>query len=63
MVVLGLDLGPHWGFILAAYAAFFAVNGALLAWVIIDHHAQRGALADLKARGVRRRSGADGESA
>ena len=51
-----MDLGPHAGFIIAAYAiAAFVVIG-LIAWVIIDHGAQRRLLADLEARGITRRS-------
>jgi heme exporter protein D len=54
---LGLvNLGPHAGFIVAAYAATAAVVAALVAWVIADHAAQKRALADLERRGVTRRS-------
>ena len=51
-----VDLGPHAGFIVASYAIFFAVVVGLVVWVIRDGAAQRRALADLEARGVRRRS-------
>lgn len=51
-----MTLGPHAGFIVAAYSiATFVVLG-LIAWVIADWRAQVRALADLDARGVRRRS-------
>jgi heme exporter protein D len=60
-VVLGLDLGPHWGFIVAAYAIALAVVASLIAWVVIDHRLQRRRLADLESRGVRRRSSPAGE--
>jgi heme exporter protein D len=50
------SLGPHAGFILAAYAVTLIVVVALVAWVVVDHRAQARALAELDARGVRRRS-------
>ncbi len=53
------DLGPHAGFILASYAIFVAVVAGLIAWVAVDGVAQRRALADLDARGIRRRSDAE----
>lgn len=49
-------LGPHWGFIAASYAIFAVVVIGLVLWVTSDHRAQRKALADLEARGIRRRS-------
>jgi heme exporter protein D len=52
------DLGPHAGFILAAYGLALAVLGALVAWVVTDHRVQRRRLAELEGRGVRRRSAA-----
>lgn len=54
-------LGPHWGFILGAYGLALLVFAVLLAWVIADHRAQRRILADLEARGVRRRSAGRGD--
>ena len=54
-----LDLGPHAGFIIASYAIFAAVVIGLIVWVVQDGAAQRRALADLEARGIRRRSDAD----
>lgn len=51
-------LGPHWGFIVASYAIFAAVVLGLILWVVSDHWAQRRTLADLEARGIRRRSDA-----
>jgi heme exporter protein D len=53
---LGLSLGPHTGFIVAAYLVTAAVVAALVTWVIADHAAQKRALADLERRGVTRRS-------
>jgi heme exporter protein D len=55
-----MDLGPHAGFIVAAYAAVALVLVALVAWVTADHRAQRRALAELDAQGVRRRSAGSG---
>ena len=52
------DLGPHVGFIVAAYLAAAAVVATLIAWVVADHGAQQRALADLERRGVTRRSAA-----
>jgi heme exporter protein D len=51
-----MDLGPHWGFIAAAYIVTAAVVAALIMWVIADHAAQKRALAELERRGITRRS-------
>ncbi|CAL8980115.1 hypothetical protein RHODGE_RHODGE_02052 [Rhodoplanes serenus] len=53
---LGIALGPHAVFIVAVYALAFTVVMMLVVWVWIDHRRQRRLLADLEARGVRRRS-------
>ena len=53
-----MGLGPHAGFIVAAYAAAAVIVSALLAWVIADYRAQRRILARLEERGVTRRSAA-----
>jgi heme exporter protein D len=53
---LGLDLGPHVGFIVGAYVVAAAVVAALVIWVLADHAALRRTLADLERRGVSRRS-------
>jgi len=50
------DLGPHAGFILASYIAVAVVLGGLMLAVILDHRAQKRALADLEQRGAGRRS-------
>ena len=47
---------PHAGFILAAYAVTALVIGGLVLRAALDHRAQTRALAELKARGIRRRS-------
>jgi heme exporter protein D len=46
----------HAGFILAAYLVTAAVLLALFVWIILDGRRMRRRLADLEARGVRRRS-------
>jgi heme exporter protein D len=51
-----MDLGPHAGFIVAAYAIAAAVVAALVVWVIADHAALKRVLADLERRGITRRS-------
>jgi heme exporter protein D len=51
-----MDLGPHAGFIIAAYVATAVVVAALIMWVIADHAAQKRALAELERRGITRRS-------
>jgi len=51
-----MDLGPHAGFIVAAYITTATVVAVLVTWVIADHAAQRRALADLERRGITRRS-------
>jgi heme exporter protein D len=51
-----MDLGPHAGFIVAAYVATVAVVAALVAAVIADHRTQKRALAELERRGLTRRS-------
>jgi heme exporter protein D len=50
--------GAHIGFIIAAYAVTIVVLGGLVGWIILAGRAQRRALAELEARGVRRRSAA-----
>jgi heme exporter protein D len=49
-------LGPHAGFILAAYGVTIAVVGGLAGWILMDGRRLRRQLADLEARGIRRRS-------
>ena len=53
---LGMDLGPHAAFIIAAYLMAALVVIGLIAWVLADYQAQQRVLADLEARGVTRRS-------
>ena len=47
---------PHTGFIVAAYAMTAVVLAVLVLWVVLDGRIQRRRLADLEARGVKRRS-------
>jgi heme exporter protein D len=51
-----MDLGPHAGFIIGAYAMAVAVVAVLVLWVIADYAAQKRALAELERRGITRRS-------
>jgi heme exporter protein D len=51
-----MDLGPHVGFIVAAYAIALAVVAGLIAWIVFDHRAQLRILDDLERAGVARRS-------
>lgn len=48
--------GNYSGFILTSYGITVFVVGLLILWVITDGRAQAKALADLEARGIRRRS-------
>ncbi len=52
------SLGPHAGFIVAAYAVALLVVAGLILWVELDNRAQRRHLKRLHAQGVTRRSGA-----
>ncbi len=51
-----MDLGPHAAYIWASYAIAAAILAGLVAWFWFDNRRQHRALADLEARGVRRRS-------
>jgi heme exporter protein D len=53
-----MNLGPHAGFIVAAYAVALAIVAGLIAWIVIDHRAQMRILEDLERAGVTRRSAA-----
>jgi heme exporter protein D len=55
MIVLA-SLGPHAAFIVTAYGAALMVVVLLIAWVWLDHRAQRRKLDELEARGITRRS-------
>ena len=51
-----MNLGPHAGFIIAAYAVAALVIVALSVWVELDNRTQRRRLAKLHAQGITRRS-------
>lgn len=53
-----IEGNAHAGFILAAYLLAVAVLVGMTAWIVVDGRAQRRRIADLEARGVRRRSAA-----
>ena len=50
------DLGQHADFILAAYGVTFVAVAALASFIVADDRKQRRLLAELEARGIRRRS-------
>jgi heme exporter protein D len=50
------DLGQHAAFIIAAYAVTFAAIAALALFIVEDDRKQRRLLAELDAKGIRRRS-------
>ncbi len=47
---------PHAGFIIASYLVTVVVIVAMVVWIVIDGRLQRRRLAELEARGIRRRS-------
>ncbi len=47
---------PHAGFIIAAYLVTAVVLAVTVVWIVLDGRLQRRRLAELEARGVRRRS-------
>ena len=49
-------LGPHAGFIVAAYAVAVVVLLSLVVWVMVDRRQLARSLDDLQARGINRRS-------
>ena len=55
-----MNLGPHAAFIWGAYGAMALGLCVLLGWLIADGRNQRAALADLEARGVKRRTSGGG---
>lgn len=57
------DLGPHAVFIIAAYGVTFAAVAALALYIIADDRKQRRLIADVEARGIRRRSASAGTAA
>ena len=58
-----MSLGPHAAFIWLSYLTVAAGIAGLLAWLFLDGRRHERRLADLEARGVRRRSASvDGET-
>ena len=51
-----MDLGPHAAFIWSSYAAVALAVAGLIGWLITDGRRYERRLAELDARGVRRRS-------
>ncbi len=51
-----IDLGDHGGFILAAYLVVLVALVVLVGWIVRDGRVLKRQLADLEARGIRRRS-------
>lgn len=56
-----IEPGTQFGFILVAYLLAGVVVLGLIAWIVLDGRAQRRRLAELEARGVRRRSAGKGQ--
>lgn len=52
----------HLLYVAAAYAASGLVLAALAGWILTDQHARKRELAELEARGIRRRSDSPGAS-
>ena len=51
-----IDLGPHAVFIVWAYLGVALAVAGLIAWTLLDARSTTRKLADLEARGIRRRS-------
>lgn len=66
MALAFMDLGKHAVFIWSSYAVVAIVLAGLIAWLVLEGRTYARRLADLEARGVRRRSsrgGREGEEA
>lgn len=54
-------MGPHWPYIAAAYGLVAVTLAGIVAWLMVDGRDLERRIADLEARGIRRRSaGQDG---
>lgn len=53
-----METPAHWGFIATAYGATMLAMAGLILRAVLDHHAQRRALAELETSGLTRRSDA-----
>jgi heme exporter protein D len=51
-----MDLGPHAAYIWACFALSGVIVAGLTAWLVLDGRRQQRLIAELEARGVRRRS-------
>ena len=51
-----MAMDAHVGFIVAAYLLSAGVLAGLILWIVSDGRVQRRRLAELEARGIRRRS-------
>ena len=51
-----MDLGPHAGFIVAAYAAAAIIVSALVLWVVSDYRRLERSIAELEVRSTKQRS-------
>jgi heme exporter protein D len=51
-----LDLGPHAAYIWASYGIVAVVIASLIAWLVADGRRYQRRLAELDAKGIRRRS-------
>lgn len=49
-------MGPHAAYIIASYLVVAGTVGTLIAWLFADARATAAKIAELEARGVRRRS-------
>lgn len=56
-----MSLGPHAAFIWASYAAMLLILAAIVIWLVVDGRRLERRLADLEARGIRRRSSRPGD--
>ena len=50
------SLGPYAVFIIGAYGVTTLIIAGLIAWIALDYRRQSRALAELEARGIKRRS-------
>ena len=53
---LTMDLGPHAGFIVIAYAVAIVIVAGLIVWVMLDRRHLSRAVDELEAQGITRRS-------
>ncbi|HEY1365421.1 MAG TPA: heme exporter protein CcmD [Xanthobacteraceae bacterium] len=55
-----VELGPHAGFIVSAYAVALGIVAGLILWIVLDRRHLARALDGLETQGVSRRSAAGG---